>query len=70
MISVSENFLVESEWFILQNKICPFLAQGICIWKDVNYITEREIKELWSFFSIILRSPSGKFIVFGSTWPS
>jgi hypothetical protein len=29
--SVSENFLVESEWcFFLQNKICPFLAQGIC----------------------------------------
>ena len=33
MISVSENFLVESEWFFfLQNKICPFLAQGICIY--------------------------------------
>ena len=27
-ISVSENFMVESEGF-LQNKICPFLAQGI-----------------------------------------
>jgi len=29
MISVSENFLAESEWF-LQNKISPFLRQGIC----------------------------------------
>jgi hypothetical protein len=35
MISVSENFLVESEYFdILQNKICPFLAQGICIYVE------------------------------------
>ena len=34
MISVSENFLVESVWFSpLQNKICPFLAHGNC-----NYI--------------------------------
>jgi len=31
-ISVSENFLVESECFCFQNKICPFLAQGICIY--------------------------------------
>jgi hypothetical protein len=29
MISVWENFLVESEFF-LQNKICPFLAKNIC----------------------------------------
>jgi hypothetical protein len=29
MTSVSDNFLVESEWVVLQNKICPFLAQGI-----------------------------------------
>ena len=32
MISVSENFLVESEGSFLQNKISPFLAQGICIY--------------------------------------
>jgi hypothetical protein len=31
MISASENFLVESDCF-LHNKICPFLAQGICIY--------------------------------------
>ena len=29
--SVSENFLAESVFF-LQNKICPFLAQSICIY--------------------------------------
>jgi hypothetical protein len=34
MISVSENFLVESEWFFLQNKICPFLRQGISIYNS------------------------------------
>ena len=34
MISVSENVLVESECFCLQNKICSFLKQGIiCIYK-------------------------------------
>jgi hypothetical protein len=33
MISVSDNFLVESErFFFLQNKIYPFLAQAICIY--------------------------------------
>jgi hypothetical protein len=31
MISLSENSLVESVFF-LQNKICPFLAQDICIY--------------------------------------
>ena len=36
MISVSDIVLVESQcrFFILQNKICPFLAQGICIYVD------------------------------------
>ena len=29
MISVSENSLVESKWFLLQNEICPFRRQGI-----------------------------------------
>jgi hypothetical protein len=36
MISVSENFLVESVFF-LQNKICPFLAQGICIYVEILF---------------------------------
>jgi hypothetical protein len=31
MISVSDNFLVESDCFI-HNKIGPFLAQGMCIY--------------------------------------
>ena len=35
MTSVSENLLVESEWFFSQNNICLFLAQGICI--DVGH---------------------------------
>ena len=38
MISVSENFLVESECFFLQNKICPFLAQGICIYVGHSFL--------------------------------
>ena len=39
MISVSENFLVESEWFLFyQNKICPFLAQGICIYVGHSFL--------------------------------
>jgi hypothetical protein len=37
MISVSENVLVESEYF-LQNKICPFLEQGICIYVDHSFL--------------------------------
>jgi len=33
MISVSENSLVESEWFFFfQNKTGPFLVQGIFIY--------------------------------------
>jgi hypothetical protein len=31
MTLVSEDFLVELEWFLPQNKICPFLRQCICI---------------------------------------
>jgi hypothetical protein len=60
MISVSENFLVESEWSFLQNKICPFLAQGMfryiddflslnnsrfCDFVDRIYHIELEIKD-------------------------
>jgi hypothetical protein len=37
-ISVSENFLVESEWVFLQNKICLFLAQGIYIYVGHSFI--------------------------------
>ena len=37
MISVSENFLVQSEWF-LQNKMCPFLIQGICIYVGHSFL--------------------------------
>ena len=40
MISVSENFLVASEWFfVLENMICPVLAQSISIY-------------VWPFFFI------------------
>ena len=35
MISISENFLIESEWF-LQNKIGPSPRQDICICVVVN----------------------------------
>ena len=31
MISVSDNFSVESEW-VSQTKVCLFLAQGVCIY--------------------------------------
>ena len=47
MISVSENFLVESEWvffvlFFLENKICPFLEQGVCIYVSIPYAANEE----------------------------
>jgi hypothetical protein len=53
MISISENFLVESEWLFLQNKIYSFLTQGICIYVghsvlnfvDRIYLIELEIKD-------------------------
>ena len=32
MMSVSDNFLLESEWFFLQNKICLFLKHDIFIY--------------------------------------
>jgi hypothetical protein len=38
VISVSENFLVESDWFYLQNKICPFLAQDIRIYVGHSFL--------------------------------
>jgi len=38
MISVSENFLVESECYFKQNKICFFLAQGISIYIDHSFL--------------------------------
>jgi hypothetical protein len=49
MISVSVNFLVESECvFFLQNKICPFLAQGtgICIYVGHSFIFETQFDQL------------------------
>ena len=50
MISVSENFLVESEWvffvFFLQNKTCPFLAQGISIYAG-HSIDETQLDQLF-----------------------
>jgi hypothetical protein len=38
--SVSENFLVECFFlfFFLQNKICPFLAQGISIYVGHSFL--------------------------------
>jgi len=40
MISVSENSLVESWRFALQNKICPFLRQGNYIYIDNFFFSE------------------------------
>ena len=40
MIWVSDDFLVESVFF-LQNKICPFLAQGICIYVGDSFLWNR-----------------------------
>jgi hypothetical protein len=41
MISLSENFLVQSEWFFfLQNKICPFLAQFVSTLAIIFYETQ------------------------------
>jgi len=37
MISVSENFLVESKCFILLNKIRSILAQGFCIYVGILF---------------------------------
>jgi hypothetical protein len=37
-ISVSENFLVESEWCSMQNKICLFLGQGSCIYVGISFL--------------------------------
>jgi hypothetical protein len=38
-ISVSENFLAEAErFYFLQNKISPFLAQGICIYVGHSFL--------------------------------
>jgi hypothetical protein len=38
MTSLSDIFLVESQWvFFKQNKICLFLAQGICIYIDHSF---------------------------------
>jgi hypothetical protein len=50
MISVSENFLVESEWCFFQNKICLFLAQGICIYVGHSFhISRRDLRKRTSW---------------------
>jgi hypothetical protein len=55
-ISVSENCLVESEWFCLRNKICPFLAQGICIYVYYAFY-ETQLDQLpYSFYQLRVRN--------------
>ena len=44
MTSVSENILIESEWFFfLQNMIYPFLPQCICIYVDHYFSYETQL---------------------------
>jgi hypothetical protein len=44
MTSVSENILIESEWFfLLQNMIYPFLPQCICIYVDHYFSYETQL---------------------------
>jgi hypothetical protein len=52
MISASENFLVESDCF-LHNKICPFLAQGICIYVG-HFFKDTQLEKL-PLYTIQLR---------------
>ena len=50
MISVSENSLVELECFyfafFLQNKICSFLVQAICIYVGHSFFYESQLDQL------------------------
>jgi hypothetical protein len=50
MTSVSGNVLVESEcvFLFLQNKICPFLAQSICIYVRSFNFTFHYIDDFFS----------------------
>ena len=47
MISVSGNFLgtIGVVLFFLQNKTCPFLAQGICIYVGHSFY-EKQLDQL------------------------
>ena len=50
MISVSENYLVETDCFCLQNKISPFLRQGIYIYVGHSFfVNERQLDYYNSF---------------------
>ena len=55
MISVSENFLAESELFyflfFLQNKICPLLRQGVYIYVGHSFLCNTV--ELINFFCLL-----------------
>jgi len=46
MILVSDTFLVESECFFLQNKICPFLAQGTFIYVGHSFLYDAQLNQL------------------------
>ena len=61
MISVSENFVGESEFCFLPNKICPFLRQGICI-----YVGHSSLRNtIGPILSFCLLALSGKNCVEG-----
>jgi hypothetical protein len=47
MTSVSQNFLVESEYFVLENKICPILAEGMCIYVGHYFLNETQLDQLF-----------------------
>ena len=55
MVLVSENFLIESELF-LQNKNCPLLRQGICIYVGHSFL-RNTIGPILPFCALVL---SGK----------
>jgi len=47
MTSISENVLVESEYLLfLQNNICPFLAQSICIYVAHSFFYKTQLDQL------------------------
>ena len=54
MISVSENCLVASEWFVLQNKISSFLAQIICTYVGHSVYSEELVVSFLAITCIYL----------------
>jgi hypothetical protein len=50
MMSVSDNFLLESEWFFLQNKICLFLKHDIFIYFDHSFFMTQSWTKLGKFY--------------------